>query len=458
MSAIAAVLAAQGHRVSGSDLKASSALVRVEAAGVQVVVGHRAENVGDVDAVAISTAVPENNPEVVAARSRGIPVLSRAEVLSMLTRLRRTVGVAGTHGKTTTASMLALILAEAGFRPSFVIGGEVNEVGGGAAWMPGAAEDLLVVEADESDGTFLDLDVHLAMVTNVELDHLEHWGGFEPLRDAFASFLSRAAGPRVVCADDPVCAELGRAADALTYGTSPSAEFVITEVDPGRAGIGFTVVRNGDALARVSLPAAGLHNARNACGALVGALALGATAESAVRALSRFAGVARRFQFRGEAHGITVIDDYAHLAGEVRAILAAARDGGWSRVVAVFQPHRYSRTASLWGSFADAFSDADVVVLTDVYGAGEAPRPGVTGKLLVNAVLDAHPAKRVAWMPTQRDALGFLLSELRPGDLCLTLGAGDLTALPDELLVGLGSRAGRGRAGPAGPAGSEPGP
>jgi UDP-N-acetylmuramate--alanine ligase len=431
MSAIATVLAAMGHAVSGSDLKGSPGLERLRSLGVQVAIGHDAANVGEVDAVTVSTAIPPTNVEVVAARGRGIPVLRRAEALAAIAATRRTVAVAGTHGKTTTSSMLALVLVEAGVRPSFIIGGEVNEIGTGAVWDEG---DLFVVEADESDGTFVELGAEAAMVTNVEPDHLEHYGGFDGLLDAFRHFLADAPGPRVSCADDDVAAVLGRDAGARTYGTADDADYRMVDVESGRSSVRFRLVRDGEPLGEVSLPVPGLHNARNACGALAMGMELGASFDDGARALARYGGVARRFQFRGERDGVTFVDDYAHLPTEVRAALAAARDGGWRRVVAVFQPHRFSRTAALWQDFADAFTDADVVVITDVYASGEAPRPGVSGKLVVNAVLEARPASRVAYLPARHDLAPYLQRVLRPGDVCLTLGAGDLTSLPEELL------------------------
>jgi UDP-N-acetylmuramate--alanine ligase len=431
MSAIATVLVGMGHTVTGSDLKHSPGLERLRSLGVRAEVGHRAENVGDAEVVAVSTAVPARNAEVVAARRRGIPVLARAAVLTAIVATRRTVAVAGTHGKTTTSSMLATVLVEAGLRPSFIVGGELNEIGTGAVWDHG---DWLVVEADESDGTFLHLRPEAAVVTSVEPDHLEHYDGFEGLKDAFSRFISAISGPKVVCADDPLALHLGRMAGVTTYGTSETAEFVMTGVSSHRSSVAFAVEHDGTRLGEVVLPVPGLHNARNACGALVTGLLLGASFDDAREALARYGGVARRFQFRGERGGVTFVDDYAHLPTEVRAALGAARDGRWRRVVCVFQPHRFSRTAALWSDFGDAFADADLAVVTDVYGAGEVPRPGVSGKLVVRAILDAHPSAAVAYLPSRKDWAPYLDGVLRPGDLCLTLGAGDLTLLPDELL------------------------
>jgi UDP-N-acetylmuramate--alanine ligase len=431
MSAIATVLAAMGHRVTGSDLKASAGLERLRALGVPAVVGHSAEHVGDADIVTISTAIPASNPEVVEARRRGIPVLRRAETLAAIAAARRTVAVSGTHGKTTVSSMLALVLVEAGMRPSFIIGGDINEVGSGAAWGEG---EWLVVEADESDGTFLELSPEVAVVTNVEADHLDYYGDLAQLEAAFARFLAGARSARVVCADDSGSARLGRDIGATSYGTSPGADYRMTDLVTGRSSSHFAVEHAGTPLGVITLAVPGAHNARNACGALVAGLAVGASFDDARRALARYGGVARRFEFRGARDGITFVDDYAHLPSEVRAALAAARDGGWARVVAVFQPHRYSRTAALWADFADAFVDADVLVVTDIYPAGEAPRPGVSGRLIVDGVLGRHPGSAVAYRPGHRELVAELRRTLAPGDLCITLGAGDLTGLPDELL------------------------
>ena len=435
MSAIASVLAAMGHRVSGSDLRDSPGLERLRASGVRVAVGHDAANVGDAEIVAISTAIPSANPEVVAARERGVRVLRRAEILTAIASTRDTVAVAGTHGKTTTSSMLALVLVEAGRHPSFIIGGELNEIGSGAVWDDG---DLFVVEADESDGTFLSLGARHVVVTNIEPDHLEHYGGWEPLREAFEQFVRAASGVRVLCADDAESAALARrlrddGIPVVTYGTDDAADHRMVDVVVGREGVSFALVGANRRVDDVHVPMPGLHNARNAAGALVLAAELGVDPDTARRALNRFAGVARRFEHRGEVGGVTFVDDYAHLPTEVAAAIAAAREGGWRRIVCVFQPHRFSRTETLWRTFADAFVGVDFLVITDVYPSGERPRPGITGRLVVNAVLDAHPWATVAYLPHRSDLVSHLVALLRPGDLCLTLGAGDLTSLPDDL-------------------------
>ncbi len=439
MSAIAEVLATMGHRVSGSDLKASAGLERLAALGVEVHVGHDKAHLADAEVVTRSTAVSDANPEVQAAREAGVPVLSRAEVLGAMTTVRPTVAVAGTHGKTTTSSMLALALRDAGLRPSFVIGGDVNEIGSGAAWDEG---DLFVVEADESDGSFLHLAPRIGLVTNVEPDHLEHHGGFGALRDAFDAFVAGVAGPTLVGIDDPegaALAERSRAAgsEVATVGGSAEADWRLVDVRNAWSGVSFDLVGpdgwvDSGRLA-VALPVPGRHNARNAAAAVAAAVLAGADPGRAVAALSRFGGVARRFEHRGWAAGVAFVDDYAHLPTEVAVTVDAAGTGGFDRLVAAFQPHRYSRTEALWSSFGPAFEGVDVLFVTDVYSSGEAVRPGVSGELVVDAVSRDLPDLDVRYAPRRADLIEALVAELSPGDLCLTMGAGDLTSVPDEV-------------------------
>ena len=432
MSAIASVLAAMGHRVTGSDLKSSPVTERLAAQGVAVSVGHRAEHVGDVDAVTFSPAVAERNPELAEARRRGIPVLRRATVLSAIAATRRAIAVAGTHGKTTTSSMLALVLVEAGLQPSFLIGADVNEIGTNAAWGSG---EWLVLEADESYGTFEELRPEVAAVTSIEPDHLDHYGTFAALREAFERFMAGTTGPSVVCADDATARSAGLQVGAHSVGLAPDATYPMSAVEQGRSSVAFTLAGPTGEVGRISLPMPGLHNARNAAVAAVSALEIGVPFRAVAAALARFAGVPRRFEFRGEARGVTFVDDYAHLPSEVRAVLAAARAGDWGRVVAVFQPHRFTRTAALAEEFGSAFGDADVVVVTDVYGAGDPPIPGVTGRLVADAVAARRPGTDVRYAPTADDVAAEVAGLLAPGDLCCTLGAGDLTLLPDRLLA-----------------------
>ena len=432
MSAIAIALAEMGHHVSGSDLRERPVLERVRAAGVDVHVGHDRRHVAGCVAVTASTAVPARNIELDEAAKTGIAVLTRAGMLSSICAQAKSLGVAGTHGKTSTTSMLMLILAAAGLRPSFIVGGDVTDMGTGAQWTGG---EWLVVEADESDGTHLELPLFGTVLTNVEVDHLDFYGTEAAIVDGFEQYLSQIVGPKVLCIDDPVCAALAGRHGAITYGTSPDAEYRAVDVRPDHGSNSFEVTYRGVTLGMVELPLRGIHNVRNALGALAMACCVGVAFEVAARALAKFGGVARRFDLRGVDGGAALVDDYAHLPTEISAVLSAARSSGdgWRRVVAVFQPNRFNRMAIMSPAYRDAFVDADLVVLTDIYASGTAPIPGVTGKLVVNAVLDAHPATRLAWMPRRSDLIDYLAKELRVGDVCISMGCGDIASLPDEL-------------------------
>ncbi|MGH9212020.1 MAG: UDP-N-acetylmuramate--L-alanine ligase [Acidimicrobiales bacterium] len=442
MSAVAVLLAERGHRVTGHDPAPTTPYVEtLRSLGVDVRTGPDHEALpDDVATVVVSTATPTDAPEVVAAHDRGIPVLHRAAALAELCAARSTVAVAGTHGKSTTAAMLATILAGAGLDPGWVVGAPVPGLGRNAAW---GGDGPLIVEADESDSTFLALPTTVAVVTNVEPDHIEHYGDFGTLVEAFEQFLGHASGARLVGADDDLVRDLGRAAGASTVGTAPEADLRIVDLRPDNGGTRFSLARQAASTAEpapveVHVPMPGQHNARNAAVALAAAEAVGVPLDKAVEALAAFRGVGRRFEARGAAWGATLIDDYAHLPAEVAAAISAARDlmtsTGRGRVVCVFQPHRFSRTATLWRDFADAFVGADRVAITDVYAAGEKPRPGVSGKLVLDAVLDAHPWHHVAYLPRLDDVVTWLRATLRPGDVCLTLGAGDLTTVPTRLV------------------------
>ncbi len=366
-------------------------------------------------------------------------VLRRSEVLAAITALRRTISVAGTHGKTTTSSMLAVILTEAGLAPSFIIGGDLNQIGSGAVWSDG---DWFVVEADESDGTFVELSTEIAVVTNVEADHHAHYGGFDALLEAFDRFVAGAGGLAVVGVDDEEGAALAARHPVVTVGEG-DATYRIVGLRREPRGTTFRLEHQGADLGEIHLPVPGAHNARNAAVAAATALEVGASFASVATALARFGGVARRFEFRGASAGVDFVDDYAHLPTEVAAALAAGRDTQPERLVAVFQPHRYSRLAALAPDFGSSFVDADVVAVTDVYSAGETPIPGVSGKAVVDAVLADDPTRSVAYLPRREDLVAYLVGRLRPGDLCLTLGAGDLTTLPDELQAALAVRSER---------------
>jgi UDP-N-acetylmuramate--alanine ligase len=433
MSAIAIVLAEMGHTVSGSDIREQPVLDRLRAAGITVYVGHHRTHVEGCDAVTSSTAVPASNTELRRANELGIPTLRRAGMLASICARARSVAVAGTHGKTTTTSMLMLALAEGGLAPSFLVGGDVSEAGTGAQWTGG---DLLVVEADESDGTHLELPLYATMLTNIEVDHLDHFGSFEAIVDSFAEYLSRIDGPRVLCVDDPRCAALAVEHAATTYGLSAGADFRATSVHPASGSFRFDVEHRGTALGPLELPLRGIHNVVNAVGVVAMASELGVPFAAIAMALGRFGGVARRFDVRGVDGGATFVDDYAHLPTEIAAVLAAARGSGdsWKRVIAVFQPNRFNRMAVMSRDYADAFVDADVVVLTEIYASGTTPIPGVTGHLVVDAVLEAHPDAHVVWLPRRGDIVSFLAGEVGDGDVCISMGCGDIATLPDEVL------------------------
>jgi UDP-N-acetylmuramate--alanine ligase len=326
-----------------------------------------------------------------------------------------------------------LALAEGGLAPSFLVGGDVSEAGTGAQWTGG---DLLVVEADESDGTHLELPLYATMLTNIEVDHLDHFGSFEAIVDSFAEYLSRIDGPRVLCVDDPRCAALAVEHAATTYGLSAGADFRATSVHPASGSFRFDVEHRGTALGPLELPLRGIHNVVNAVGVVAMASELGVPFAAIAMALGRFGGVARRFDVRGVDGGATFVDDYAHLPTEIAAVLAAARGSGdsWKRVIAVFQPNRFNRMAVMSRDYADAFVDADVVVLTEIYASGTTPIPGVTGHLVVDAVLEAHPDAHVVWLPRRGDIVSFLAGEVGDGDVCISMGCGDIATLPDEVL------------------------
>ncbi|MDQ4064448.1 MAG: UDP-N-acetylmuramate--L-alanine ligase [Actinomycetota bacterium] len=430
MSAIAKVLIERGVEVSGSDLKESPATSALRALGASVAIGHDAAYVHGASTVVVSSAIAATNPEVERARRDGITVMTRGEALAALVADARAVVVAGTHGKTTTTSMIVSILQAAGLDPTYLVGGGLNDAGTNAA---SGSSDVAVVESDESDASFLLLRSHIAVVTNVELDHVDHWRDLDELRAAFRTFLAQTdpAGAIIVPAGDPLAAEQlpGR---VIAFGTEGRVAARDEDVKP--TGTTFTLVRDDEAVP-CELKVPGAHNVANALAAAAAGHALGISLGDIASGLARFSGVERRFDLRGTARGVTVVDDYAHHPTEIAATLATARRGEWQRIVAIFQPHRYSRTASMWRAFGGAFDDADRVVITDVYGAGEAPMPGVTGKLVADAVAERARGRAVAYLPHRDDLSRYVATSARPGDVVLTLGAGDITTLGPQLLT-----------------------
>ena len=422
MSGWASVAAELGATVSGSDAADSQILAALRERGIEAKAGHCASNLPTVDGTEVvrSSAIPDSNPELIAARERGLPVMERAELLAELTALRRTIAVAGAHGKTTTTSMVAQLLIECGLDPGYLIGGELRSSGRNASWGSG---EWLVVEADESDRSMLSLNVEVAVVTNVELDHHDNYRSLAELREVFRSFLSKPAA--AVIPNSPELLEL--------RGDLPVTAVEIDSLELRSGGSQFDW--RGQ---QVTLNVAGAHNAGNALAALEAALLAGVDQDDAVRAIASFSGVGRRFEELGRSEsGALIIDDYAHHPTEIAATSAAARTLGSKRVVAVFQPHLYSRTERLAAEFGRALAAADVVCVLDVYGAREkqVDFPGVDGRLIAAAVADAGSGKEVLWLPDFSDALAQLKLRLRADDSCLILGAGDVRSLGEDLTV-----------------------
>jgi UDP-N-acetylmuramate--alanine ligase len=435
MSGLARLLLAAGHRVTGSDRSESATLGALRSLGAEVWAPHDRTRLGRPDLVAASTAIRATNPELVAARILDIPVLGRAQLLALLMAGRTGIAVAGTHGKTTTTGMVVAILEAAGLDPSFAVGGDFKASGINAAAGTGPH---FVAEADESDGSFLELHPTVAVVTNVEADHLDHWGDLASVAAAFRAFVGQlpAGGTAVLCADDPGALALAPAAPCpvVTYGFAAAAEVRGEVLALDGRGARFAVTAGGERLGEAALIVPGRHNVVNAFGAIAAARAVGAPFGAAAAALAGFTGAARRFHLRAEAGGVTLVDDYAHHPTEVAASLAAARLGPWKRVVAVFQPHLYSRTRLFAAEFGRALAGgADLVVVTDVYAAREDPEPGVDGALVAGAARQARPDLDCVYEPDRAALAARVAALLQPGDLVLTLGAGDITTLADEL-------------------------
>jgi UDP-N-acetylmuramate--alanine ligase len=442
MSGIAELLVNLGYDVSGSDARRSDITDRLASLGVRVLAGHERQHVGDADVVVTSSAIAADNAEIAEARARHIPVIPRAEMLAELMRLRVGIAIAGAHGKTTTTSMIALMLERAGLDPTAVIGGRLSAFGSNARLGGGR---YIVVEADESDRSFLKLSPTIAVVTNIDREHVESYGSFNALADAFAQFSDRVPfyGAVVACADDPpVRALLSRLTRrVITYGFAHDAN--VRGVDPAADGasagclvqwrMGALPDGSGEGRLRLSVP--GRHNLQNALAAVAVGLELGVPLSRVLAALGEFRGVERRYESRGEAGGVRVVDDYAHHPTEIAAVLQAARGGQPSRIIAVFQPHRFSRTRDLLDDFGPALSHADVVVLTDIYAAGEAPLSNVTVDALADAI---RPAVSELHVVPQLDDVPRTVAELaRPGDLVLTLGAGSIGSVSGRVVEAL---------------------
>ncbi|MGB8930725.1 MAG: UDP-N-acetylmuramate--L-alanine ligase [Anaeromyxobacteraceae bacterium] len=433
MSGIAEVLLNLGYAVSGSDLKESETTRRLASLGGRIFVGHAAGNLTEADVVVTSTAVRKDNPEVMAARDRKIPVIQRAEMLAELMRLKYGVAIAGSHGKTTTTSLAAHLLAHAGMDPTAVVGGKVNTFGSNAKLGKG---DYMVVEADESDGSFLRIPPTLAVVTNIDPEHLDYWKTTEALRQGFVDFVNRVPfyGISILCIDHPMVQSLIPDLEKrfVTYGESHQADYRAEKIEVSGHSVRFDAWRRHEALGRFEVHMVGRHNALNALAVVALADEMGIPMVVTREALASFRGVQRRFTVKGEKRGITVVDDYGHHPAEVKATLLGAREAFHRRVVCVFQPHRYTRTRDLFQEFATAFNDADVLLLSDIYAASEDPIPGVSPEALVEAIR-ARGHRDATYVP-RAELAARARALVKPGDIVITLGAGDITSVGPELL------------------------
>ncbi|HAR45141.1 MAG: UDP-N-acetylmuramate--L-alanine ligase [Nitrospirae bacterium GWC2_57_13] len=440
MSGIAEVLLNLEYRVSGSDLKESDTTERLRKLGGEIFIGHRAENVNSPHVVVISSAVKKDNVEVAAAREQQVPVIPRAEMLAELMRLKYGIAIAGAHGKTTTTSMVATVLAAGGIDPTVVIGGKLNSIGSNAKLGQG---EFLVAEADESDGSFLRLSPTIAVVTNIDEEHLDYYKDIDEIKAAFLTFINKVPfyGVAVLCLDESHIQSLIPHVQKRyqTYGTSTQADYQARDITLKAMGSRFRVMHLDRDLGWFELNVPGMHNVSNSLAAIAVARELEMDEEVIRKAINEFGGVHRRFQIKGEERGVTVIDDYGHHPTEIRATLAAAKAGPERRVVAVFQPHRYTRTQHLLEGFSTAFNQADTVVLMDIYAAGEQPIPGVTGQAVYDGI-KRHGHKDVTFIPDRDRAVAHLAGAVREGDLLITLGAGDVWKIGEQLLERLRTR------------------
>jgi len=441
MCGLAELLHDQGYRVSGSDLRGGATVDRLRSLGIEVAIGHDARHVGEADVVVYSSAIRPTNPELVAAEERHIPVIGRAEMLAEVMRLKDGIAVAGSHGKTTTTSLIAHVLYSAGLDPTAVIGGRVLGSAGAPTGARLGAGDVLVAEADESDGSFLRLAPVIAVITNIDPEHLDHYGTYDALQESFVAFANRIPfwGCAVLCLDHPgvqsIIPKLTRR--YVTYGFASQADLVASDVRVSAEGVQFQVRHRGEALGTVQTRMRGRHNVMNALATIAVAQELEVPFDTIANALADFVGIERRFQRIGEVDGVVVVDDYAHHPAEIVATLASARESHTGRIVAAFQPHRYTRTRDVWDDFLTAFNDADVLLLTEVYSAGEEKIPGVEAAPLADAIR-AHGHHDVRFVPDLDDVLDALAADVRPGDLVLTLGAGSIATLGTRLIGRLG--------------------
>lgn len=446
MSGIAEILLNMGYEVTGSDLADSEAIRHLREMGAEITIGHERGNVGEAEVVVVSTAVRPDNPEVVEARARFTPVIQRAQMLAELMRMKYAITVAGSHGKTTVTSMASEVLSKGGFDPTIIIGGRVDRFGSGARLGKG---EFLIAEADESDGSFLNLYPTIAVVTNIDAEHLDFYHNFENIKSAFVKFINKVPfyGATILCLDDPVIQEVIPKIEKRfwTYGIQSNADVTASDVSFDKFNSSFTVKLKGEEVGRLTLGMPGIYNVYNALAAITVGFELEMETAETINALDGFAGIQRRCQLKGEVDGVMVIDDYGHHPSEIKATLRGIKEGFKNRrLIVVFQPHRFSRTRDHLAEFGKSFYDADELIVSEIYPAGEDPIEGINGELIVKEAV-CHGQKSVTFIKKVSDVADYLLKNARKGDIILTLGAGDVLKVGDWFLQKFTARANKSR-------------
>ncbi len=436
MSAIALVLKGMGNEVTGSDIKKSRYTSLLENEGIAVIAGHSPSNLKDSDIVVYSAAIPEHNVEMVEARKRNLNIMGRSDVLAQILNSKKGIAISGTHGKTTTTSMVSLLLRGLGMDPTIIIGGELNELGSNARY---GHSEYVVAEACESDGSFLKYKPHISLVTNIEDDHMDYYKYYGNLKKSFLEFVDNTkSNGFVIINGDEVDLDVSTDKKILCYGLDPKNDLYARDIKYANLGSTYTLCINGKEpkIFKVKLNVPGLHNIKNSLASLAVCCCLGMDMEKAVEIMQFFTGVKRRFEKKGERMGALIFDDYAHHPSEVKATLAAAAQEKKNRLVTVFQPHRYSRLSNLLGKFEDCFTESDLLIITDVYGAGERPLPGINGKAIIDELTEVGFEKNLTYIPKLDDVCKYLEQIIKKDDIVLLMGAGDITRVTEELLKG----------------------
>lgn len=435
MSGLAKVLRESGKEVSGSDIKESAVTKSLQKLGVEVVIGHSANNINNNQTIVVSTAIKSDNPELIEAKNRKLEIFQRAQMLALIAQDKKVIAISGTHGKTTTTSLISYLFEKNNLDPTFLIGGELNEIGSNAKT---GSSEYFIAEADESDGSLLNINPSTLVITNIEADHMDFFSSFEKIKELFITFVGKIkkGGTAIVCADDKNIRELIPHIEGkvITYGKSDENDYYYDSFTQKDLSSDFEVFHKGKSLGNINIKVPGEHNALNVLASIAVGMNEGLSFEKIKNTLATFNGVKRRFQFIGNVDDAVIYDDYAHHPTEVAATLKAASKAGKGRVVCVFQPHRYSRTKFLAKEFGSSFSDADVVVITEIYSAGEAPIEGVTSRIIVDSIVEHEGQKEIAYLPNLEDVRKYLLNEMKKGDIIITMGAGDITSLGATLL------------------------